>query len=345
MTTSSTKPKGVHLVGSIPLKDSAEVFQTLGTSLGTRLRRMPDGETGERSGWIRWQLQVFLNHPMFELAPADPDSYTAQQQYRLRPETASDQLTFGPLGYSAAAKSSYAEFSRLKQEGRIPAGCRFQVSLPTPLAPIAAYVVAADRAVVGQAYERRLLEELGEIMALVPAHELAVQWDVAVEFRIWESVSPEQAENVKKGLIEGLVRLGDAIPAEVELGYHLCYGDSGHKHFMEPVDTANMVEVANSLSAGVGRAINWIHMPVPHARTDDAYFAPLTGLKLSTETELYLGLVHFTDGVAGTQRRIEAAQRVVTTFGVATECGFGRRSPETIAGLLKIHTDVSDPLT
>ncbi|MCH8939680.1 MAG: hypothetical protein IIC27_00965 [Chloroflexi bacterium] len=345
MTTSSTKPKGVHLVGSIPLKDSAEVFQTLGTSLGTRLRRMPDGETGERSGWIRWQLQVFLNHPMFELAPADPDSYTAQPQYRLRPETASDQLTFGPLGYSAAAKSSYAEFLRLKQEGRIPAGCRFQVSLPTPLAPIAGYVVAADRAVVGQAYERRLLEELGEIMALVPAHELAVQWDVAVEFRIWESVSPEQAESVKKGLIEGLVRLGDAIPAEVELGYHLCYGDSGHKHFMEPVDTANMVEVANSLSAGVGRAINWIHMPVPHARTADAYFAPLTGLKLSTETELYLGLVHFTDGVVGTQRRIEAAQRVVTTFGVATECGFGRRSPETISGLLKIHTDVSDPLT
>ena len=109
MTTSSTKPKGVHLVGSIPLKDSAEVFQTLGTSLGTRLRRMPDGETGERSGWIRWQLQVFLNHPMFELAPADPDSYTAQHQYRLRTETASDQLTFGPLGYSDADTASYAE--------------------------------------------------------------------------------------------------------------------------------------------------------------------------------------------------------------------------------------------
>ena len=281
MTTSSTKPKGVHLVGSIPLKDSAEVFQTLGTSLGTRLRRMPDGETGERGGWIRWQLRVFLNHPMFELAPADPDSYTAQQQYRLRPETASDQLTFGPLGYSAAAKSSYAEFLRLKQDGRIPAGCRFQVSLPTPLAPIAGYVVAADRAVVGQAYERRLLEELREIMALVPAHELAVQWGVAVEFRIWESVSPEQAESVKKGLIEGLVRLGDAIPAEVELGYHLCYGDSGHKHFMEPVDTANMVEVANSLSAGIGRAINWIHMPVPHARADDANFRRSPALNLA----------------------------------------------------------------
>jgi len=345
MTTAVKKPKGVHLVGSIPLKDSAEVFQALSASLGGRLRRIPDGETGDRSGWIRWQLQVFINHPMFELAPADPDSYTSQQQHRLRAETAADQLTFGPLGYAAAAQFSYAEFLRLKQEGQIPEGCRFQVSLPTPLAPIAGYVVAKDRAVVGQAYERRMLEELEEIISFIPANELAVQWDVAVEFRIWESVSPDQAESVKNGLIEGLVRLGDAIPTEVQLGYHLCYRDSGHKYFMEPVDTANMVEVANRVTSGVGRAINWIHMPVPHERNDDAYFAPLTNLKLGSDTELYLGLVHFSDGVAGTQQRIEAAQRVVKDFGVATECGFGRRSPETIAELLRIHAEVSDPRT
>ncbi len=339
MTSATNKPKGVHLVGSIPLKDSAEVFQALSASLGARLRRIPDGETGDRSGWIRWQLQVFVDHPMFELATADPDSYTAQGQYRLRPEAASDPLTFGPLGYSAAAKSSYAEFSRLKQEGQIPEGCRFQVSLPTPLAPIAGYVVAKDWAVVGQAYECRMQEELEEIMSFVPASELAIQWDVAVEFRIWENVSPDQADSVKSGLIEGLVRLGNEIPAEVGLGYHLCYGDSGHKHFMEPVDTANRI------TSGVGRAINWIHMPVPHARNDDAYFTPLKNLKLGSDTELYLGLVHFTDGVAGTQQRIEAAQRVVQDFGVATECGFGRRSPETIAELLRIHAEVSDPRT
>ena len=100
-----------------------------------------------------------------------------------------------------------------------------------------------------------------------------------------------------------------------------------------------------SIAARIARPVNWVHLPVPRDRDDDAYFAPLTNLNLGEETELYLGLVHFTDGVAGTQRRIDAAQRVVTTFGVATECGFGRRSPETIASLLQIHTEVSDPQT
>ena len=48
-------PKGVHLVGSIPLNSAEEVFRTTSTILGERLRRIPDGETGIRSGWIGWQ--------------------------------------------------------------------------------------------------------------------------------------------------------------------------------------------------------------------------------------------------------------------------------------------------
>ena len=110
----------------------------------------------------------------------------------------------------------------------------------------------------------------------------------------------------------------------IELGYHLCYGDAGHKHFVEPEDASKLVEVTHAISAGVGRLINWIHMPVPRNRTDDAYFAPLRQLLLHPETELYLGLVHFIDGVEGTRRRIAAAQKVVADFGVATECGMGR---------------------
>jgi hypothetical protein len=54
-------------------------------------------------------------------------------------------------------------------------------------------------------------------------------------------------------------------------------------------------------------------------------------------------LVHFTDGVDGAQRRIETAQKYVSEFGVATECGFGRRPPETVADLMEIHAAVSAP--
>ena len=114
------------------------------------------------------------------------------------------------------------------------------------------------------------------------------------------------------------------------MGYHLCYGDAGHQHFKQPEDTSKLVEVANAVSAGVTRTINWIHLPVPRDRSDDAYFTPLENLKLHPETELYLGLVHYTDGTEGTLKRIAVAKKFVSEFGVATECGFGRRPAKTI---------------
>src|SRR5688500_16842465 len=53
MTTQ--RPRGVHLVGSVPLADEAEVFRTVGSILGEHARRIPDGETGVRTNWIGWQ--------------------------------------------------------------------------------------------------------------------------------------------------------------------------------------------------------------------------------------------------------------------------------------------------
>jgi hypothetical protein len=57
----------------------------------------------------------------------------------------------------------------------------------------------------------------------------------------------------------------------------------------------------------VQRLIQFFHLPAPKPRTDDAYFAPLTGLKLRPETELYLGLVHL--DMAGNAARLAAARR------------------------------------
>jgi hypothetical protein len=52
--------------------------------------------------------------------------------------------------------------------------------------------------------------------------------------------------------------------------------------------------------------------------------------------------VHHTDGIDGTRARLATAQRFVTDFSIATECGFGRRDPKTIAELLRIHALASD---
>ena len=339
--TISSRPRGAHLVGSVPLADSEAVFREVCGRLGARLRRVPDGETGIRTNWIQWQFPLLMEVPEFEPADEQPGPFGARLQ--LKRGLTSNEIEFPELGYRAAAVESYDVFSRLKNEGLIGAGVRFQVCLPTPLAVIHIRFIPRDQEAVELAYERRLLEELDGMLDLIPGEELAVQWDTAVEFAILEGLLPSFIRDPESEIVERLVRLAEHVPPGVETGFHLCYGDVQHQHFIEPADTSRLVAIANGVCAGVERSVDWMHMPVPRDRSDDPYFAPLSDLRLQDETELYLGLVHLTDGVNGTNGRIAAAQRVVRGFGVATECGFGRRPAETVPALLDVHAGVADP--
>ena len=157
-------------------------------------------------------------------------------------------------------------------------------------------------------------------------------------YRCRDSLHPREPGGIEtEPLVASIARISEHVPAGAELGLHLCYGDPGHKHVIEPKDTKLMVEFTNQLVSAIKHPIAWVHMPVPREREDVAYFAPLKGLKLNPGTELYLGLVHRTDGLAGAQRRLAAAKEVVTDFGIATECGFGRRSPAVVRELLALH--------
>ena len=62
----------LHFVGSIPLSSSEDVFRQLSTQVGQFLRRMPDGETGERTLWIKFQQKMLFEHPAMEPEPDTP---------------------------------------------------------------------------------------------------------------------------------------------------------------------------------------------------------------------------------------------------------------------------------
>lgn len=335
----------VHLVGSVPLASPEEVMRTASALLGPRLLRVPDGETGVRANWIRWQSAVFQRHASFEVvAPADAAAYSPGAIVRLRRAAADAPLSFGRLGYAEMALASYATLVRLRRAGRVSRDLGFQVSLPTPLAPVTWFVAPEDQARVEPAYEAALLAEVDEITRAIPHQDLSIQWDVAVEFALLEGLRAAHFHPLEAGICARLVRLANHVPQSVELGFHLCYGDAEHAHFTEPQDTAKLVRVANAISSSVARPIHWIHLPVPRARADEAYVAPLRDLSLGPATRLHLGLVHLSDGAAGAERRIRAARRFVGDFGVGTECGLGRRSPATIPGLLALHAEIADRL-
>ena len=336
-------PRAVHLVGSVPLANSEEVFRTTAQILGERIKRMPDGETGARGDWVQWLSHLLRSHPQFDLPGAIDYSAArdVRNYYRVKPGIDPATVRFGELGYAEHARESYAIFSRLIDEGVIPAATRFLVAMPTPLAFLQVLVAPDQRAVLEKAYFQSMKEEIAALATVVPAEKLAIQWDTVFEVLILEGVRKSQIDDTREGLIERLRRLGAELPAEVELGYHFCYGDMNHKHSLEPRDMGVMVDLANDLTCALPHRIDFVHMPVPRGRDDNAYFAPLSRLALNSQTELYLGLVHFTDGVEGTRRRIATASRVRPEFGIATECGFGRRVPETVRRLLDIHAEAA----
>ena len=336
--------RGVHLVGSVPLASTEAVFRSVAAEIGDRVRRIPDGETGPRSDWIVWQLPLFTSQPALEIVPPAPGSWRPLPRVRLADGANVEAVRFEALGYADAAITSYRTFARLKRDGVVPAACRFQICLPTPLAPICAFVVPEHQGQLEPLYEERLLAELALILREIPRDQLAIQWDTNFEFGMLEAVFPVWFDDVKGGILERLLRLSRHVPPDVELGYHFCYGDVQGRHFKEPQDAGKLVEIANALTASLGRPLNWLHMPVPRARTDEPYYAPLRELRLRPETELYLGLVHHADGIEGGARRMDVARRFATDFGVATECGWGRRAPATIGDLLRIHRDLSTPL-
>ena len=328
-------PVGVHLVGSVPLDSAEDVFRRTSAALGDRLRRIPDGETGPRSDWILWQYPVFSSRPEFEIGPPGDGTYRALPKLRVRGE-----VTFGNLGYADTAIASYKTFARLKRDGVVPAHCRFQLSLPTPLAPISAFVDPEFQATLEPVYEAAVLAELGRLLAVIPHDQLAVQWDTRFEFAMLEGVAPAWFSEIRGGILERLLRLARHVPAGVELGFHLCYGDEAHGYFVAPRDMDKLVSVANALAASLGRTLDWIHMPV-RADADAAYFAPLSDLSLPPQTELYLGLIH-RDGRCG--ERIAAAQAVFDGFGIATDCGWGRGGAAEVETLLERHAELSAPL-
>ena len=349
-----TQPQGALLVGSINLPDAEHTFRAAAETLGAHLRRLPDGEPGERFHWIVFQPDVLGRAAGIERVGEEPVRIRTSDVRPLRIAEGVDPATIElpPLGYAAAARDSYARFVRLRAEGVIPKHLRFQVSLPTPLSVIQSFVVPESRAAFTPLYTAAIFRELAEILAEIPHHDLAIQWDCALEFALIEraGVGASAVETVEEraALWDDLIARGAEqaarVPEAVELGYHLCYGDVAEKHFVEPTDTANLVAFANRLAAAAPRSLTWVHLPVPIERDDDAYFAPLGELALAPETELFLGLVHREDGAAGAERRIATALRHVSAFGVATECGIGRAPDGVTVPLFEAHAAVATPV-
>lgn len=356
----------LHFVGSVPLANSAEVMQTLSSRFGPWLPRIPDGETGERTNWIQYQEDVIARLPGAEKVSGTGDlrSATAKRahtgKFRIPASTRLEPAMLGDLGYARAAIESYTDYATLRANGAIAPECRYMVALPTPYNVISFCVMPESAAAVEAVYEQQLILELRQILAAIPHDELSLQWDVVHDLQAFDTVSLNAAvasgripsadlrkpwfAAAKEGIVERIARLCEVVPDRVELGIHMCYGSFGGRHFIEPVSMAAMVELSNAVTGRIKRRLDFLHMPVPIERDDDAYFAPLSGLNRPAGLAVYLGLIHDRDGADGALRRHRTAARHIADFGVSTECGFGRMSADAVPGIMATHEQVMQRL-
>jgi methionine synthase II (cobalamin-independent) len=345
----------VHLVGSFPTRPVKEVFDMAGQALKGFAPRLPDGEP---QGWINFSNDAFYSAANVELLPDKNPRLTppwakteALKAVLLQPEivkkamgpafkikpgfTAAD-VRFAPTGYVELAKNSYQAFRQARDEGKIAPGTKFQQSMPTPFIMLWSFVPEDGRALLN-AFERHLFAEVRAICDAIPHQDLAFQWDVVEVSRI-EGGNPGASLEEHADMI---ARACEAVPDGVDLGVHLCYGNAGGRHQIQPKDASVMVDYANAFLPKLTRPLRWLHMPVPIDRDDDAYFAPLDRLNLPSGTAFYLGLVHPSDGLAGAERRVAAAKKHIRGFGVATECGLRFFPDEEIPNILQLHCDTA----
>jgi methionine synthase II (cobalamin-independent) len=335
-------PTHVHLVGSIGLDSVEEVFSTVGPRLGRRLKRVPDGEPGPRRLWVSFQYPLLRSSPFLRPDPRGALRKTSGFPLLCLAEGVQPaEVSFGELGYAREARGSYLDFLAARQRGDLAPGVRFQVCLPTPMSVIYAFCTARDVVAIEAAYEKAMVREVEAICRHIPHRDLCIQWDVCHDMIVWDGQPQDQFPLVnvsKPAIAERFARICAPVPPDVELGFHLCYGDFGGKHFFDPVTARHLVDIANAIAQKVEHAIAYIHLPVPAPRATDDFFTPMREFKLSPGTEIYLGLLHAADGVEGAMRRIALAHNYVPQFGVATECGFARaRKPDLVRKLIDIH--------
>jgi hypothetical protein len=335
------------LVGSVPLDTVEEVMTTFGRALGRYLPALPDGEVGERRSWVnRLCYLIFNGHadletlrrpkPVGGVEQLLPRGRDDAWQFGVRPGV--DLVRFGNpgtrLGYARDAVSSYFVFRTLRETGILPAGLRFQISIPmvnSVVRPLY-FPNARDLDRVRPGFEESLAAEIEVILKRIPHRDLAIQWDCAWEVQAVSGAAPTPQEAAIATHVAPIARLSRLLPGAVHLGFHLCFGTFGGWPAFAPRTLGPAVDFANAAVVAAGRRVDWVHIPVLDT-VDEAFYAPLERLD-DRGADIYLGAIH---SMATLKSRLDVARKFRPRFGLAAYCGFGRTPPNQVPQILEDH--------
>jgi len=365
--------RDVYFTGSIPLSPAAEVFQVVGEHVGAFAPRIPDGEQG---GWIQVARRTLANNPSLaegHRIKRSGDDDVGVPTYHLKPGFTAKDLTLGPYGYGKNALDSYEQFKRIQIAHGLPAGTRFQFTMPGPGTSTYNIGIPAEQLLPISA--AALWREIEEVLPLIPAEDLCCQLDIGMEAEheeyrrkpeVFDTPNHQFFDWTTEQIADSIAFVVNRIPPDVEVGFHIC---SIWHHFQGGGQDNNvLVDTANALAKRLTRPLGYVHLPVIPKHEEEDY-AVFSNLRLPTDTKLYLGVINLADGVAGAKRRLEMAERHVNVDGVAFFCGLGgaaqarsttpfappvysteqpknpqlkRATPDTIGAVLDLHREIAE---
>ncbi|HKV21907.1 MAG TPA: hypothetical protein VJR50_22990 [Mycobacterium sp.] len=337
---------GFYLTGSINVATVEDALRLVGTLLQPGVTRIPDGEPGNRANWVLTQADHFLDNPTLDVTDG---------RARVRQGVA---VAFRPVDYHSVAARSYASFTTARRDGLITEDSRFLVSIPTPFNAVNSFVELDSQVEVAYAYEQQLRGSVARLQETIPPNDLAIQWDLPTELATIEGWF-DNPYGAFEPIFAATARLASWVHDDADLTFHLCYGDSkfgaspfmgdppdeqaaarGGRHIL-PRDATAIVTLANGLSRHVQRRIDAIQAATVTAWNKRAHWQPLSGLALEPSTEIYLGLLHADDGAAGALERSALAEEFLPSFGISTECGLGRHTPEQLEAVVSAWREYS----
>jgi len=333
------------LVGSLPADSTESALRAAGDLFGDLVFALPDGETGLRGGWVSYERERLVRpNPGVETVTETPSPTGLPRHAYETPvftvRSGVTELHWDSRDRIDDAIESYQVFRKLRAEGAIPEGLRFQIGLPFPSSALNGFKAdfAADYPVAERAFENLVARELRRLTEAIPPGDLALQWDVCYEVLDLEGVLAWTAPGAWERFAGPVGRLTRLIPDDVLVGYHLCYGTFPEWPMYEARDLGLLVQLANYAVANSGRAVDWLHLAGPrYLRSEDrAFFRPLADLEPGG-ARVFLGIILPVDGVPGVRRRQATAARYLGDFGVAMYCGFGRQPGRDAAVTMRDH--------
>src|ERR1700728_2756371 len=132
------------LVGSLPADSTESALRSAAGFFGDLVFALPDGETGPRAGWGSYEREWLARPNPGVVVLQETESPTGLPRHAYETPVFGIRPGVTELHWDSWPRiddeiESNAVFGRLRAEGVIPAGLRFQVGLPFPARALNAF--------------------------------------------------------------------------------------------------------------------------------------------------------------------------------------------------------------